>query len=98
MILWHLKDGTEKAMKWQFDHCVNCWSTGIVNLIHAYDPELVILGGGVMKFRDFFEPVTERAKELAWTPWGTPAFRLSSKPEQSVVWGLHKLLEGGNKK
>lgn len=89
---WYRK-GDELAIQ-LFHHCVNCWSTGIVNLIHAYDPEVVILSGGVMKFKDFFERITERVKELAWVPCGIPEFRLSSKPEQSVVLGLHKLLEG----
>src|SRR5687768_1636125 len=25
--------------------CINIWSAGIINLIHAYDPEIVVLGG-----------------------------------------------------
>ena len=43
-----------------------------VNLIHAYDPELVILGGGVMGSRDLILPaVAERVRRHAHTPWGT---------------------------
>src|SRR6185369_10026293 len=29
--------------------CIGLWSAAIVNLIHAYDPEVVVIGGGVMQ-------------------------------------------------
>ena len=29
--------------------CIDLWSAAIVNLIHAYDPEVVVIGGGVMQ-------------------------------------------------
>jgi len=51
--------------------CMDMWSAGIVNLIHAYDPEMIVLGGGVTKSADVILPyVQERINSLAWTPWG----------------------------
>ena len=51
--------------------CMDVWSAGIVNLIHAYDPEIIVLGGGVTKSADIIIPyVQQRVDSLAWTPWG----------------------------
>jgi len=51
--------------------CMDVWSAGIVNLIHAYDPEMIVLGGGVIKSADIIIPyIQQRVDSLAWTPWG----------------------------
>jgi glucokinase len=43
----------------------------VVSLIHAYDPELVILGGGVMRSVETILPaVKEFVHEHAHSPWG----------------------------
>ncbi|TJY42638.1 ROK family protein [Cohnella pontilimi] len=69
------------------------WSAGIVNLIHAYDPETVILSGGLMKSADHILPqVTKRILASAWTPWGIPRFVVAADPETSVLLGLSHLL------
>lgn len=69
------------------------WGAGIVNLIHAYDPEVVVLSGGLMKSADYVLPrVTERVLASAWTPWGEPRFAVAEDPETSVLLGLSHLL------
>lgn len=51
--------------------CLDVWAAGIVNYIHAYDPEKVIIGGGIMKSADLLlPPLRERVDCLAWTPAG----------------------------
>ena len=51
--------------------CMDVWSAGIVNLIHAYDPEIIVLSGGVTKSADIMLPyIQQRVDSLAWTPWG----------------------------
>ena len=53
------------------NECMDVWSAGIVNFIHAYDPEVIILAGGVTKSADIIIPyIQERVNSLAWTPWG----------------------------
>lgn len=53
------------------DHSLLVWSTLAVNLIHAYDPEVVILGGGIMASRDVILPaVSDYVRRRAHTPWG----------------------------
>ncbi len=51
--------------------CVDVWSAAAVNLIHAYDPEVLVMGGGVMASADFIIPyVQQKTDAHAWTPWG----------------------------
>ena len=51
--------------------CMDVWSAGIVSLIHAYDPEKIVLGGGVMKSSGIILPyIQQRVDSLAWTSWG----------------------------
>ena len=44
----HLAEGDRVAQD-VADRCLRVWAATTVGLIHAYDPELVIVGGGVMK-------------------------------------------------
>jgi glucokinase len=53
------------------NHCLRVWATVTVGLVHAYDPEIVILGGGVMKSADTILPyIRSHVHKHAWTPWG----------------------------
>ena len=71
---------------------LDCWSANLCNLIIAYDPEVIILSGGIARMgEDLRRPLEEHVHKYAWTPWGHPDIRLAEKPEASVVLGLHKL-------
>lgn len=49
--------------------CMDVWAAAIVNYIHAYDPEVVVIGGGIMKSADIILPyIQERVNALAWSP------------------------------
>lgn len=53
------------------DHSLRVWATLAVNLIHAYDPEIVILGGGIMAAGDVILPaIGDYVRRHAHTPWG----------------------------
>ncbi len=53
------------------DHCLNVWSACAVNLIHAYDPEILIVSGGVMGSAEIIIPyLQKKVNENAWIPWG----------------------------
>jgi glucokinase len=53
--------------------CLNVWAANAVAVIHAYDPEGVVFGGGVMQSADVILPfVQEYVEKHAWTSWGTP--------------------------
>ena len=53
------------------DRCLQVWATATVGLIHAYDPEIIIFGGGVMKSADvILHYIQSYVEKHAWTPWG----------------------------
>lgn len=53
------------------DRAIHVWGAALVNLIHAYDPERVVLGGGIMRSREIILPGLRRyVARHAWTPWG----------------------------
>jgi glucokinase len=53
------------------DHCLRVWSTNAVALVHAYDPEMLVYGGGVMGSASSILPsIQEYVARHAWTPWG----------------------------
>lgn len=66
----HTAAGDAGALKLR-DHSLGVLSTLAVNLIHAYDPAVVILGGGIMASADVILPaVSEYVRRHAHTPWG----------------------------
>jgi len=76
------------------DDVLTQWARGIATLIHAYDPEVVILSGGVIKGYDLFgDELKARVRQRIWAPWGGPEFLIAEHPDQSVLLGLHALLE-----
>jgi len=64
------EDAVARAVQ---QHCLNIWAANAVAMIHAYDPEVVVFGGGVMQSADVILPfVQEYVEKHAWTCWGTP--------------------------
>jgi glucokinase len=79
-----------------FDGMMEALGAGIINLIHAYDPEVVVLSGGVMKGKALILPALERkVRESAWTPWGQVRFLVAKDPDSSVLLGMAARMEEG---
>jgi len=76
------------------DHCLEVWAAGVINQIHAYDPELVILGGGIMKSADVIIPfIKNKINKHAWTPWGEVQLKQSRIPNRSALLGAYYLVK-----
>ena len=77
------------------NRCLRVWAANIVGLIHAYDPELVIVGGGVMKSVTHILPFLQAyVQNHAWTPWGKVRVRVSELDNNAALLGAIPLLEG----
>lgn len=70
------------------NRCLDMWGTAIVNYIHAYDPEVVVLGGGVMKSRAIILPYLQNfVNRYAWTPSSKVTLRCSEMYETAALLG-----------
>ena len=77
------------------DRCLAVWGTAVVGLIHAYDPEVFVLGGGVMKSASLILPhLQDHANRFAWTPWGKVRLRSAELGDQAALLGAIPLLQG----
>lgn len=91
-ILDAAKSGDRVGME-LLDGLLHHWTAGIVNMIHAYDPEVVILSGGLMKAKEeLVSALSARVGERCWTPWGQVRIVVADNPDSSVLLGLSALL------
>jgi len=75
--------------------CLKVWGTAAVALIHAYDPEVVLFGGGVMKSApDILPSIKAHVSECAWTPWGEPEVRAAELGNEAALLGAIPMLGG----
>lgn len=66
IVFSHAKSGDRVALNIQ-EHALKAWSLAIINLIHAYDPERVVVGGGIMNSKDLIIPYVEKMiKKDTW--------------------------------
>lgn len=76
------------------DSSVEVWGTLAVNLVHAYDPEVLILGGGVMGSAEMILPaLTAYVLRHAHTPWGKVRVVPSALGDQAALAAAEWLLE-----
>ena len=70
------------------DKCMHVWSAAIVNYIHAYDPEIVIIGGGVMNSSQIILPYIQSfVDKYAWTPTHRVIIKCSEKGDTAAILG-----------
>jgi len=82
---------------------LSVWSALAVNLIHVFDPELLIFGGGIMNSAaDILPPVRAYVERHAHTPWGKVKVVASELGDQAALiageWLVQEdLLKGSNR-
>jgi glucokinase len=83
-------DGIAVAIRDRFLHV---WAAGAVGLIHAYDPEVLVLGGAVMQSSGQVLPfLREYVTAHAWTPWGKVRVSPAKLGRDSALLGAIPLL------
>jgi glucokinase len=75
-------------------HCLNAWAIGLVNLVHAYDPERVVVGGGIIHNPEAILPYFRKVlQERAWCSGGMPEIVPADFPDVAGVLGATALFE-----
>jgi predicted NBD/HSP70 family sugar kinase len=76
------------------DRCLDAWAVGILNLVYAYDPERVVIGGGVMKSADVILPfIQNKINHAAWLPANALEVVAAKQPDWAGVLGIGYLSE-----
>jgi glucokinase len=76
------------------NHSLSVWATLAVNLIHFYDPEILIIGGGIMGSADVIVPFIENhIARHANTPWGRVTVSPSQLGDQAALVAAEWLIE-----
>lgn len=76
------------------DRCLNVWAAAAVAAIHAFDPELLVYGGGVMKSADLILPFLEDyVSTNTWTPWGKVRVRAAELGNDAALLGVLPLFQ-----
>lgn len=71
------------------DHCLRVWGAAAVAAIHAFDPDLLLYGGGVMRSADAILPFLQNyVRDNAWTPWGTVRVRPAQLGNDAALLGV----------
>lgn len=69
---------------------LEAWSAGTINLLHAYDPELLILGGGVLKSKHEIIPfIRKRIDQRSWLSSGSLKIRSASQINYAGILGAY---------
>jgi glucokinase len=86
------EEGDEVACQIR-DRCLRVWSVAAVGMVHAYDPEVLILGGGVLKSEKAIIPfVQQYLDQHAWTVWGKVRVRAAELGNNAALLGAVALL------
>jgi len=91
--LFHHAGNNDKVAKEVLEHCLSAWAAGIITMIHAFDPEMIILSGGIMKSSAIILPaLQEKVNQLAWTPWGKVKLVEAKFPDSAALFGADYLV------
>lgn len=71
------------------ERAIRLWAAALVNLIHAYDPECAVIGGGIMRSGNIILPKIRRhVARHAWTPWGRVKIRPAALGNDAGLIGV----------
>jgi glucokinase len=100
--VFRLADAGDPCARRLRDHSLQVWSALAVSLVHAYDPEMLIVGGGIMASGEVILPfVQDYVHRHARTPWGKVRVAGSQLGDQAALlaceWLVNEQLHGAQK-
>jgi glucokinase len=74
------------------DRALDWWSALLVTLIHSFDPERIVIGGGIMRSRELILPHVQKFIDTnAWTPCARVLATPAALGDDASLLGLHAL-------
>lgn len=91
-LIFHAGNNDEAA-KEILEQCLTIYAAGLIGMIHAFDPEIIIIGGGIMKSSEIILPVLqEKVDRHAWTPWGKVKLLKAQHLDTAALYGADYLV------
>ena len=91
--LFGLAESGDRVSREIREFCLKVWATAAVGLIHAYDPERIVIGGGVMRAAHVILPYIQGYTDAhAWTPWGKVQIVAAQLGNDAGLFGAIPLL------
>ncbi len=70
------------------------WKACALSLVHAYDPDLLLIGGGVMRTTyPISSAIQKHLDTYAWTPWGKVHVSAAALGGNAALYGAVPLLQ-----
>ncbi|GAO43366.1 ROK family protein [Flavihumibacter petaseus] len=70
------------------NECLDVWAAALTTFIHAYDPSVIVLAGGIMNSSEVILPyLKQKVASLAWTPTHTVDIVLAQKGDHAALLG-----------
>ena len=92
-LLYAAVDRDDALAKEVLQHCIGVWSALTVSLVHAYDPQVIIFGGGVMQRHETILPtISAYVARHAWTSGESVAILPASLGSLAALHGALALL------
>ena len=80
------------------EHCLKVWAANAVALVHAYDPEILVYGGGVMRSGNLVVTyVQDYVTRYAWTGWGKVKVGAAQLGNNAALLGAIPLIAQGSR-
>lgn len=86
-------DAGDAVCKDVFDGVCRALCTGAANLVHAYDPQVLVFSGGASRINGLRTAIQAHLDRYCWTTWGHVRVAAAENPEASVALGLSSLFE-----
>jgi len=93
MHLFEGADGQDRLAQIVLEDCLKAWGLCAVNMVHAYDPDVIVIGGGIMQRKEDILPAIQKmVDEYAWLEPGTVQVVAAEQVEFAGLLGMDCLV------
>jgi len=91
--LFEEADKDDELAKQIVKECLTAWGVCAVNMVHAHDPEMIIIAGSIMKQAAIIIPfIQNMVDQYAWLPAGTVKITSAEQVEFASLLGMQYLI------